>query len=57
MIWKIKVGFTTQYPIVPDEYSAYVLVEAPDKLEAQLVATYMTMKWPHCMMVTRTTIL
>jgi hypothetical protein len=49
-LYKVRVGWTTRRPIVPDEHISYVIVEADSESSATLLAAQIVAS--HCTMVT-----
>ena len=54
MEYSVKVGYSTTRPVVPDNFHAFVIVEARNTNEAQLIAAQMV--GGLCEMVTSTQI-
>ena len=57
MIFTIKVGWTADRPIIPDQYTAYVRVAADTDTDARLTACLMVDGWKWCEMVTSATVI
>jgi hypothetical protein len=52
LAWHIKVGYTTQRPVIPDQHTRDVMVSAQDPHEARLIASQMVGVHKDVVMVT-----
>ena len=57
LVFTVRVGYTTQRPVVPDQHTTHVLVAAQTDTEARLVACEMVGARRGVVMVTRATVL